>query len=49
MSQNNRFRMVTTFTALRNIKNVVERARTYDEHVQFLIDQRDVAINGAVR
>lgn len=46
---NNRFRMVTTFTALRNIKNDTERARIFDEHVQFLIDHRDVAINGAVR
>lgn len=46
---NNRFRMVTTFTALRNITCATERARIYDEHVQFLVDQRDVAINGAVR
>lgn len=46
---NNRFRMVATFTALRNITNEEERARIYDEHVQFLVDQRNVAINGAVR
>lgn len=46
---NNRFRMVTTFTALRNITNERERARIFDEHVQFLLDQRNVLINGAVR
>lgn len=44
----NQFRMKTEFSALRSVIDDTERARIFDEHVQFLLDKRDLILQGAV-
>lgn len=48
ITNNNTFRMETKFSALQNVLNDTERARIFDEHVQFLVDNRSKILNGDV-
>lgn len=42
------FLMVTKFSALQHIENDVQRAKTYDDHVAFLVASRDTNLYGTL-
>lgn len=43
------FRMKSEFTSLQNVIADTERARLFDEHVQFLLDNKANILEGKVR